>query len=508
MNIFPTEHFLSEHLKIKILIIFSLLLNLNIYGQNAQLGGSIGYSQTICPGEIPQTFVNLSPASGGGTSPIEYLWMYTTNPSLPVSNWNIAPDINNQESYSPAATYITTYFIRCARREGFANYSAESNIVNIAVSPNPTAHINENPGIISAGTPFGFSAATSSNSTYSWDFNEDGIIDCNTQSCSYTFPNSGTFSILLTVNNGTCTWTDIVTITVIPSVNSIPNPCDCDNPQNFSTGGDYFIQDFILINGAPNESWQITAINSGAIYDNTGTALPIGTDISEITNSPGEFYLNFWFKSGDGYNLELSNGNDNLNTGTSDPCNCFSPLPVELVSFDAILDANEKEVTLKWSTATETNNSHFEVQRSLDGSRFDFFEVVAGNGNSTLSQSYAIVDKNPVPGVNYYRLKQVDFNGTQTYSYIVSAKISTESIISSVIPNPIRDIAIVRFGEKPPVWSKLEILSSTGQVMATYQVEDILSQEINMNRFEKGIYFLRIKNAERKEKAFFKIVKF
>jgi len=148
------------------------------------------------------------------------------------------------------------------------------------------------------------------------------------------------------------------------------------------------------------------------------------------------------------------------------------------------------------------------VQRSLDGNRFDFLDVVQGNGNTSLLQSYTSIDKYPVPGENYYRLKQVDFDGSQTYSDIVSVKISTESIISSVIPNPIQDVAIVRFGEKMPRHAKLQVLSATGQVMATYLVEDKISQEIILERFEKGIYFLRIKNAERKERAFFKVVKF
>lgn len=505
----PVEHFLKSISKTKILFIFSLFLTLNLYGQNATNGGSIGNNSNICPGETPPIIQNLTPASGGGTTAIEYLWMTTNNPGQAITNWNIASGTNNQASYSPPIIGTTTYFIRCARRQGFTEYIAESNIVAVTVLPYPTAQINGNPGSVSVGATVNFSASNSSNSTYSWDFDNDGNIDCTGQNCSNTFSTEGTFTISMTVNNGLCSWTDTEEITIVnPSAVSIVDPCDCNNNQNFANSDGFFVHDYIFITAATGENWQITDIPSGMIYTSSATPISLGTQIAEVTNSPGSYYLSFWFKSGDGYQLNVSNSNATLTTGTTDPCSCINPLPVELVSFDAFLDERKNEITLKWATASELNNSHFEVQRSLDGNRFDFLDVVQGNGNTSLLQSYTSIDKYPVPGENYYRLKQVDFDGSQTYSDIVSVKISTESIISSVIPNPIQDVAIVRFGEKMPRHAKLQVLSATGQVMATYLVEDKISQEIILERFEKGIYFLRIKNAERKERAFFKVVKF
>ncbi len=506
MNIFKTVYFLNINSRVKILFIFSLFLNLNVFGQNLNNGGSIGYNTYICPGETPPTIVNLTAATGGNSSdPIEYLWMTRTNFS---PNWSIASGVNNQASYSPPPAGITTYYLRCARREGFVNY-VETSIISVTVLTNPSATINDNPGSASVGSTVSFNASYSFNSTYSWDFDGDGNIDCTGQDCSNTFSTPGTYTISLTVNNSSCSVTTYEQITIVmPSAESSTDPCSCNNSQDFSTVDGYFIRDFIHITSGPSENWQISEINSGAIYNASATPLSIGTDISEVTNIAGSYYISFWFKSGEGYNLNLSNGGSLINAETIDPCNCISALPVEMVSFDAILNNDEKEVTLKWTTASESNNSHFELQRSLDGSRFDYLNVTTGQGNSNQLQAYSFVDEDPVPGVNYYRLKQVDFDGTQTYSNIVSVKISTESVIASVIPNPVNDKAVVRFGEKLPVRSKLQILSSMGQVLATYHVENTLSQEINLDRFEKGIYFLRIKNAERTEKAFFKIVKF
>ena len=506
MNIIQTVYFLNINSRIKILFIFSLFFHLNVFGQNLNNGGDIGYNSYICPGETPSTIVSLNPASGGNPSnPIEYLWMTRTNSS---PDWSIAPGINNQASYSPPPAGVTTYYLRCSRRQGFTSYY-ETDIVSVTVLTNPSAQINGNPGSTSVGSTVDFSASYSNNSTYSWDFDGDGNIDCVGQNCSHTFDSQGTFTISLTVNNGSCSVTVTQQITTVaPTVISSSNPCSCNNNQDFSTADGYFVHDYIYITSGPSETWQISGINGGAIYNSLATPILVGKDISEVNNTPGSYYLSFWFKSGEGYDLEFNNGGIPINKGTTDPCSCINPLPVEMVSFEAFLNERQEEVSLKWTTASEINNSHFELQRSLDGSEFNFLEVIEGQGNSNLLQSYSFVDRKPVPGVNYYRLKQVDFDGTQTYSNIVSVKISTESVIASVIPNPVNDRAIVRFGEKLPERTKLEILSSMGQVMGTYLVENTLSQEINLDKFEKGIYFLRIKNAERKQKAFFKIVKF
>jgi hypothetical protein len=79
---------------------------------------------------------------------------------------------------------------------------------------------------------------------------------------------------------------------------------------------------------------------------------------------------------------------------------------------------------LKWSTASETNNSHFIIEKSFDA--INFFEIgnVAGAGNSSTTLYYSFTDNN-VNGFAYYRLKQVDFNGTYSYSNIEVANCSS-----------------------------------------------------------------------------------
>ncbi len=101
------------------------------------------------------------------------------------------------------------------------------------------------------------------------------------------------------------------------------------------------------------------------------------------------------------------------------------PLPIELTNFNAELIQNE--VVLKWTTASETNNDYFLVERSNDLSNWDAIIEVNGAGNSTEEINYMDYDKRPMSGLSYYRLKQVDYNGEYSYSAVKSVKKSTGS---------------------------------------------------------------------------------
>jgi hypothetical protein len=123
------------------------------------------------------------------------------------------------------------------------------------------------------------------------------------------------------------------------------------------------------------------------IFDGTGKDYPFGANFS-----PRQF-----------------NGRIYYNTGI---------LPIELTKFEAIKQSESSNI-LKWTTATETNNDYFLVERSLDAINFVEVEKVKGAGNSMETLNYKLVDKKPYNGINYYRLKQVDFNGQFKYSNTV-----------------------------------------------------------------------------------------
>jgi hypothetical protein len=112
-----------------------------------------------------------------------------------------------------------------------------------------------------------------------------------------------------------------------------------------------------------------------------------------------------------------------------------APLPVELIRFSGYSDKDEN--ILEWVTATELNNSHFEVQRSTDGAEFVKIGKVDGAGTTNLQQEYLFVDNSPYLGKNYYQLKQVDFDNKANYSKTIIVDVnSTPQLSVTVSPNP------------------------------------------------------------------------
>lgn len=100
-----------------------------------------------------------------------------------------------------------------------------------------------------------------------------------------------------------------------------------------------------------------------------------------------------------------------------------NPLPIELIRFAGNCADGQVEVT--WTTASETNNDFFTVQRSIDGVNFEDVTIVDGAGNSSSIINYSAVDYNPYGGTSYYRLKQTDFDGTSQYSDVVAVSCGT-----------------------------------------------------------------------------------
>ncbi|MFT7031849.1 MAG: hypothetical protein ACJA2S_000345 [Cyclobacteriaceae bacterium] len=110
-----------------------------------------------------------------------------------------------------------------------------------------------------------------------------------------------------------------------------------------------------------------------------------------------------------------------------------SVLPVKLLSFYGA--SNKGQVELSWSTATEINNDHFEIESSIDGIAFTIIGEVKGNGDSNEVLAYSFMDENPPGFENYYRLKQVDYDGQFEYFNTIMV-LNTRSSAIKVYPNP------------------------------------------------------------------------
>ncbi|MCX7759506.1 MAG: T9SS type A sorting domain-containing protein [bacterium] len=115
------------------------------------------------------------------------------------------------------------------------------------------------------------------------------------------------------------------------------------------------------------------------------------------------------------------------------------PLPVELIFFNA--NIRENFVELKWKTAVQINNDYFVVEKSLDAQNWNQLVMVKGAGTTYIPMEYLEIDPHPYNGINYYRLKQIDWDGKYSYSNMVAVEykknIATNNKEPIIFPNPI-----------------------------------------------------------------------
>ncbi|HEY4800931.1 MAG TPA: T9SS type A sorting domain-containing protein, partial [Bacteroidia bacterium] len=160
-----------------------------------------------------------------------------------------------------------------------------------------------------------------------------------------------------------------------------------------------------------------------------------------------------------------------------------TPLPVQFISFSAKQDGSRAE--LSWVTASELNSDHFLVQRSKNGIDFETIANVDAAGCSSVQKKYSILDYDPVEGVSYYRLKEVDYNGEFIFSGVAAVNFFLEKEIS-VYPDPADGWFSVS-GLQLPALIQIFNLSG-GKVLETTLREE--QSVIHLNA-EGGIYFLK-----------------
>lgn len=131
--------------------------------------------------------------------------------------------------------------------------------------------------------------------------------------------------------------------------------------------------------------------------------------------------------------VTFANLANNFHVASTDAVN--SPLPIELVSFKG--EVVEDKIQLTWKTESELNNDFFTVERTVTGEVFSSIGQVNGRGTTSQDYTYSLIDPNPFYGTSYYRLKQTDFDGTFTYSNIISVTYEGSQFpFINVYPNP------------------------------------------------------------------------
>lgn len=166
-----------------------------------------------------------------------------------------------------------------------------------------------------------------------------------------------------------------------------------------------------------------------------------------------------------------------------------APLPVELKSFTA--EAATKGTQLRWATASEKNNAAFEIQRSSTPNEFKTIGRVAGQGTSSRSHSYEWLDAQPLAGLSYYRLRQLDTDGTESFSPVATVQHKEGLTADAFFPNPTTGQVTLNATLGAV---KYRVLNALGQTVLTGEAQG--GNTVDMHSLRTGAYFLELQSAK------------
>ena len=170
-----------------------------------------------------------------------------------------------------------------------------------------------------------------------------------------------------------------------------------------------------------------------------------------------------------------------------------TPLPVTWLNVDAKKN-DAQSVKVSWSTADEIENDYFTIERSADAINFNAISTVTGAGTCSVIHNYSIIDNDPLNNVNYYRIKQTDFNGANTLSKTVAVKFNGEHSMWNYIGlNNDNETEIIVNNNISSM--QVEIVDMNGKVCSVDHYSNLHERKIirtSLSNFNSGIYLLRV----------------
>lgn len=173
-----------------------------------------------------------------------------------------------------------------------------------------------------------------------------------------------------------------------------------------------------------------------------------------------------------------------------------TPLPVELVDF-FLRNTGENNIELRWTTAAEINNKHFELNRSLDGEHWEELATIKGKTYSLGFTEYSFIDEHPYPNLSYYRIRQMDLDGTYKDFPMKSIYLDVSEPELSIFPNP--------------AFTQVFVQGAAGE-LATVEIFNLLGKsesvnirrisqykiELDLSNLQSGVYLLKTNSSRRK----------
>lgn len=300
----------------------------------------------------------------------------------------------------------------------------------------------------------------------------------------YSGTGSLTFQLVLHQNGKIIVYYNNMNATLNSATVGIENATATDGLQVVYNAN--YVANNLALEFAADPDWLSNDINGGSIFN--GNSVDI-----ELTFSAEDYPEGF-------YSMDVViNSTDPINSEVIVPVSMeIATIPVELTSFAVSSERNN--ILLTWSTATETNNSGFQIERKLNGtSDWKTVSFVSGKGTTTERTTYTYQDKGVAVGKYSYRLKQIDFDGTFDYSSIVEADVTTpdEYTLYQNYPNPFNPSTAIEYSLPEKSNVTISIYSAIGELVMTLVngVVDAGYQKavFNANGLTSGTYIYQIK---------------
>jgi hypothetical protein len=182
--------------------------------------------------------------------------------------------------------------------------------------------------------------------------------------------------------------------------------------------------------------------------------------------------------------------------------NCFLDilaLPIRLIQFEAIPEQNK--IRINWTTISESNNAFFTIEKSTNGQDWKSIGTIEGADNSFKKTRYEFYDYNPISGIQYYRLKQTDFDGNSLVFNIISLNFSNKNPnVIAVYPNPAKDYVAIEIAENEKLQEEtfVRFISPQGKIVLELVIFQETKTIVDLKGFIPGVYFVEIQNSESK----------
>ncbi len=442
-----------------------------------------------------------------GSSYDTYLYIGS---SLCASDIGLNDDFCGLQSTVTATLAVGTYYVTVEGFSGCGNY-----VLNISGPPTPPT-----PACYSQ-LPVPYSPMPMTGTAVSLtDDVHSGVVPIGFNFCYYgttysqaVISSNNYLSFDLTYAGAYSPWSTVAVPTATPAEvqNSILGPWQDINP---GSGGSIYYQ---TIGTAPNRMFVVSYLNvpmfscTGLLYTsqiilregsnciethivtkpicttwNSGNAVhgiqdPTGT----IANVVAGRNNTAWAIASEGMLWTPSCGT--CMTATSPTCASVL-LPVELSAFSG--ENQGRSNVLHWTTTTEFENDYFTIERSIDGQQFAALGQVEGAGSTEETHNYSFEDDAPFSGINYYRLKQTDFDGNFVYSDLISVESSNQNKLM-VYPVPSDDFISISLNEKPLQGTRAIIRNAMGQIVLELELKE-KSEIVSISEFTSGVYYVEV----------------